>query len=81
MNMGVSQILHMYIINLIIMAFNIIIMKNQNMLKMNNMKKHVNINKELEIVTKTMRVHLYVSKRGGPPTKLPLKVMHPNSPL
>ena len=37
-NMGVSQILIMYIANLIIMAFNIIIKKHQNMLKMNNMK-------------------------------------------
>ena len=36
--MGVSQILIMYITSLIIMALNIIIMKNQNMLKINIMK-------------------------------------------
>ena len=37
--MGVSQILIMYITSLNIMAFNILIMKHQNMLKMNNMKE------------------------------------------
>jgi len=36
--MGVSQILYMYITSLIIIAFNIIIMKNQNNLKINNIK-------------------------------------------
>jgi len=38
MSMGVSQILHIYITNLIITTFNIIIIKYQNMLKINNMK-------------------------------------------
>ena len=38
MNMSVSQILHMYITSLINMAFNIIITKNQNMLKIVNVK-------------------------------------------
>jgi len=38
MNMGVSQILHMYITSLINMTFNIMNMKNQNMLKINIMK-------------------------------------------
>ena len=33
MNMSVTQILYMYVTNLIIMAFIIIIMKHQNMLK------------------------------------------------
>ena len=36
--MGVSQILYMYVTNLIILAFNIIIKKHQNMLKINDMK-------------------------------------------
>jgi len=36
--MGVSQRLHMHINSLINMAFNILIMKNQNMLKIYNMK-------------------------------------------
>ena len=38
LNMGVSKVLYMYIINLIIMAFNIIIKKHQNMLNINDMK-------------------------------------------
>ena len=62
------------------MSFNILIMKHQNMLKMNNMKacKH---KWELEIVTKTEKEHISMSpKQGGPPTKLSLKVMHPNCP-
>ena len=33
-------------------------------------------NKEIEIVTKTMRTNLQAPNQGGPPTKLPLKVMH-----
>jgi len=36
--MGVSQILYMYITSLINTTFNIMNMKNQNMLKINNMK-------------------------------------------
>ena len=36
--MSVSQILYMYVIGLIIMVFIIIIIKHQDMLKMNNMK-------------------------------------------
>ena len=39
--MGVSQILHMYITSLICMAFNILNMENQNMLKINQYE-HVN---------------------------------------
>jgi len=35
MNMGVSQILYMFVTNLTIMTFNKVIMKHQNMLKMN----------------------------------------------
>ena len=57
MNIGVSQTLHMYITSLIIMAFNIITMKNQNMLKINNIKA-CKLNEELKIVTKTIRAHL-----------------------
>ena len=38
MNMGVSQILHMYIISLIYVASNVMNMENQNMLRINNMK-------------------------------------------
>ena len=76
-NMGpyltwVSQILIMHIISLIIMSFNILIMKHQNILKMNNMKacKH---NWELEIVTKTNRAHLYVSKPRWSSHQTPLE--------
>ena len=36
--MGVSQLLYMYVTSLIIMAFNIMNMEKQNMLKINNMK-------------------------------------------
>jgi len=36
--MGVSQLLYMHVTSLIIMAFNIMNMKKQNMLKINNMK-------------------------------------------
>ena len=56
MNMGVSQLLHMYITSLIIMAYNIIIMKN-HMLKISNMKA-CKLNEKLEIVTKTNRANL-----------------------
>ena len=38
MNMGVSQLPYMYVTCLIFMAFKIIIMKHQNMLKINSMK-------------------------------------------
>ena len=56
-NMSVSQILHMYITSLIIMTFDIIIMKNQNMLKINNIKA-CKLNGKLEIVTKIISAHL-----------------------
>ena len=71
MNIGVSQILYMYVNSLIIMAFIIIIMKHQNMLK-STMKacKH---KWELEIVTKTVRVHLYVSKLRWSSHQTPLE--------
>ena len=50
--MGVSQRLPMHFNSLMSMAFNIIIMKkNQNMLKINNMKA-CKLNGSLEIVTK-----------------------------
>ena len=58
--MGVSQVLIMYTTNLIIMAFIIKIMKHQNMLK--SIMEACKHKWELEIVTKTMSVHLYVSK-------------------
>ena len=74
--MGVSQLLYMYITNLAFMAFNIIIMKYQNMLEMNNIKT-CKLSKELEIVTKIIRANLYAPNQGSPPNKLPLKVMHP----
>ena len=38
MNMGVSQILYMYITSLIYMTFNVMNMEKQNMLKINDMK-------------------------------------------
>ena len=41
MNMGVSQLPYMYVTSLIIMTFNIIIIKHQNMLK-STICKHVN---------------------------------------
>ena len=56
MNIGVSQILHMYITSLINIAF-----KHNDILK-SSIRKHVNINKELDIVTKTNRANLQVSK-------------------
>ena len=59
--MVVSQILIMYITNLNIMAYNIMNIKTWHA-RDQQYEKHVNINEELEIVTKTMRVHLYVSK-------------------
>ena len=78
--MGVSQILIMYITNLIIMAFIIILMKHQNMLK--STMEVCKYKWELEIVTKPMRATLQISKTMVVlSTKLPLKVMHPNSPL
>ena len=47
----------MYATSLINMAFNIIVMKNQNMLKINIMKA-CKLNKELEIVTKINKANL-----------------------
>ena len=57
MNMGVSQLLNMYVISLnIIIAFNTIAIKH-DMLKINNLKA-CKKNKELEIVTKIIRAYL-----------------------
>ena len=58
--MGVSQILFIYISSLINIVFNIINMKNMktNTCQKSSMRKHVNINKELEIVTKINRANL-----------------------
>ena len=69
--MGVTQILYMYVTNLIIMTFNIIIIKH-DMLKINHMKacKH---KWKLEIVTKTKRAHLYVSKPRWSSHQTPLE--------
>ena len=55
--MGVSKILYMYVTSLINMAFNVLIMKHQNILKINDMKA-LKLNRSLEIVTKTIRAHL-----------------------
>ena len=57
MNMGVSQLLYMYVISLIIMAFNIIIVGKIKHAKINNMEA-CKLNKELEIVTKIIRANL-----------------------
>ena len=71
MNIGVTQILYMCVTNLIIIAFIIIIMKHQNMLKLTmEACKH---KWELEIVIKTMRVHLYVSKPRWSSHQTPLE--------
>ena len=53
----------MHITSLINMAFNIIVMKNQNMLKVNQ-QEHVN------------KIGVIDSYQNYPPTKLSLKVMH-----
>ena len=70
--MSVSQILHMYITSLINMTFNTIIMKSQNMLKINNVKA-CKLNEELEIIIKTKRTHLYTSKSWWSSHQTPLE--------
>ena len=72
--MGVSQRLLMHITSLINMAFNIIIMKDQNMQK--SSIRACKLNEELEIVTKTIGLISRTPNHSGPPTKLSLKVMH-----
>ena len=65
MNMAMSQVLYMYITTLINIAF------NYDMQKESSIRKHVNINKELEIVTKLIELVSRFSNHGGPPTKHP----------
>ena len=66
--MGVSQILFMYISNLIDIAFNIMNMKNQNILRVKLMRA-CKQNKELEIVTKPYELFSKSPNHGRPPTK------------
>ena len=71
--MGVSQRLFMYITCLINIAFNIMNMKNQDMLKIIN--KHVK--KEVRDSYQTEWTNLYISKPWWFFHQISLKVMHP----
>ena len=74
--MGVSQILHIYITSLINMTFNIMNMKNQNVLRINNMKA-CKLNGSQRQLPKPIGQLFRSPNHGGPPTKLSLKVVHP----
>ena len=76
--MGVSQILIMYISSLINMTFNIIIIKIPKHTKVKNMQA-CKLNGIRDSYQNQEGSSLISPNHGGPPTKLPLKMMHPKS--